>query len=130
MRRGVLAMLLATASCSGMSFQPHAAERRGIDGIGFTDYTVSFEVACERCRVEYGRDGTTASVGVDGGWSGSVSLGTLRTGESAHVVLRAVPSREGRVLNARISIGERTLASSKGKKPGEAVNLSATIRAP
>jgi hypothetical protein len=112
-----------------MAVRPHATERTGADGTYFEMYSAVFEVACDSCRVEYGKEGETFRDVTEGDWSRAVSLGTLRTGQSARVVLRIRPIEATTILDAKIEVDGRTLASTKNKKPGQSVDLWATVRA-
>lgn len=126
MRKGLF-LLLAAASCSGVSMRPIATQRGG----GRLEYlemmSASFEVACDSCRVEYGVDGSTYRDVVDGGWRGAAPLGTLRTGDKVRVVLRVRPIGETSILSASIEVDGRTVASTDDKKPGQPVDLSARV---
>ena len=129
MRKRALFALFSLASCTGVTYRPQVTERKGIDPVYLAMYSAAFEVACDSCRVEYGREGETYHDVVDGGWSRSVSLGTLRSGQSVRVRLRVVPVEGSRVLSAHIEAEGRVLASSEDKKPGQVVELSARVRA-
>lgn len=125
MRRWALGTLVAAASCAGMSVQPHAAERTR-DYL--ETYVVEFEVACDSCRVEYGREGSTFHDVVDGGWNRGIQVGPLRSGSRARLVLHIVPIGQARVVNAGIAVDGRTVTQAKDKKPGKAITLRTTIR--
>ena len=126
-RRWGLVAVLAAASCTGMSLRPVARERHGIDPDYVEMMSAEFEVACERCRVEYGVEGSTYRDTMDGTWQGSAPLGTLRTGEQVRVVLRLRPIGEARILSAAIHASGETVASTGEKEPGKAVDLWARV---
>lgn len=121
-------LIAATSSCAGFSVQPRAVER-GPEEMGVVGmYTVEFAVGCDSCRVEYGREGsTTREVTHGGGWTGTAYLGSLQSGQQVRVVLRVQPLGEAMVLDARIGVNGRTVATAKGEEPGEPVFLQARV---
>jgi len=130
MRRSTEALLLLpfVTACALPSMQPRARETRGIDIPEAGLYTATFEVACDRCRVEYGREDQTTLDETDGGWTGSVPLGTIATGETVRVVLYVVPRGDAQVLSARIEVNGRTVATGKADEPGKGVTLRARVQ--
>ncbi|GMV06217.1 MAG: hypothetical protein AMXMBFR53_24930 [Gemmatimonadota bacterium] len=124
----LLPALAAGASCTGFSVQPRAAER-GPEEIGVVGmYTVDFSVGCDSCRVEYGREGSTSrEVTHGGGWTGSAYLGSLQSGQQVRVVLRVQPLGGAMVLDARIGVNGRTVATGKGEEPGKPVFVQARV---
>jgi hypothetical protein len=126
-RTWVIPSLLAATACSAMSFQPRGVEQRGIDPGYVKLYTVDFGVACDSCRVEYGREGSTLREVVEGDWRGAVHLGALQDGQWVRVVLRAQPLGGARVVRAAIDVDGRTAASGKSDEPGEAVSLRTRV---
>jgi len=122
-----LVALLAAASCTGMSLRPVVGGRDGLSPDYVALMSAEFEVACERCRVEYGVEGSTYHDTTEGNWQGSAPLGTVRTGDEVRVVLRVRPIGEARILSAAIHVSGRTVASSGEKEPGKAVDLWARV---
>lgn len=125
--RWSLLALLAAASCTGMSVRPVVGGRDGLSPDYIELMSAEFEVACERCRVEYGVEGSTYRDTTEGNWQGSAPLGTVRTGDPVRVVLRVLPIGEARILSAAIHVNGRTVASSGEKDPGKAVDLRARV---
>jgi hypothetical protein len=124
MRRAILGAAFAAASCAGLPgpfgspARPDQAETR------FTMYAGTFDVSCDRCRVEYGRHDTPLEDVAEGDWQGHAGLGTLRSGDKVRVVLRADPVGDTRILRARIVINGITVATSGAQDPGQAVSLT------
>jgi hypothetical protein len=110
-----------------MSLRPSAQERRGIDPVYVANYAVTFEVSCERCRVEYGKESELLLDEVEGAWTGAVHLGAVRDGSRVPVVVRAQPIGETLVRVARILINGEPVASRENDEPGKRVNVRARI---
>lgn len=120
---------LSISACSLTQFRPAARERAGIDDRYLRTYTVGFEVACDSCRIEYGKEGETSVERATGGWEGSVYLGAVLDGEPARVMLRAVPLGETRVRLARIMVGGRAVATREDLDVGEMANIRTRVGA-
>ena len=127
MRILLLAVLIAIAGCASTSLVPWVRERTGADPVYAANYAVGFEVACDSCRVGYGRDDETMIAIADGSWTGGIWLGTLRDNDRVRVRLRAVPIGEATVLRARILLNGRTVAEGEGDGPGEQVTLTRSV---
>lgn len=129
MRVWLLALLVTIASCvKPVSFTPYVDESTPIDSIYVQQYHAHFEVACDSCRVEYGRDNETFVDVVDGGWSRSQYLGSLQSGQSLRVVLYVQPIGERRILGAWIRVNNEIVASAEEQDRGESITLSARVR--
>ena len=127
MKTWIVFSLLAVTGCASLSFQPRGVEQRGIDSRYVKMYTVEFGLACDSCRVEYGREGSTFREVVEGDWRGSVHLGAVQDGQSVRVVLRAQPLGGARVVRAAIDVDGRTASSGQSDEPGKAVSLRARV---
>ena len=124
MRRAILGAALAAASCAGLPGIPGSPGHRDETETRLTMYAASFDVNCDRCHVEYGRQDTPLQDMTEGSWQGHAGLGALRSGDKVPVVLRVRPVGDARVLNAKIAVNGITVATSGALKPGQPVNLT------
>ena len=106
---------------------PRATERVGTGLTQYVLYSADFSVACDSCRVAYGREDALFHDVTDGSWDGRADLGTLRSGDKVRVVLRIRPIGEARILSAEIRVNGASVASCEEKKPGKSVDLWARV---
>ena len=110
--------------------RPQVTERVGSELTQYVLYSADFSVACDSCRVSYGREDALLRDVTHGSWEGRADLGTLRSGDKVRVVLRILPLDEGRILRAEIRVNGASVASCEEKEPGQAVDLWARVGPP
>ena len=124
MRRAILGAAVAAASCVGLPGTPGSPGQRDEAETRLTMYAATFDVHCDRCHVEYGRQDSALEDVAEGSWQGHAGLGTLRAGDRVPVILRVRPVGDTQVMGAGIAVNGITVATSGEQEPGEPVSLT------